>query len=100
MKVIIFNNDKALIMDVENFRPSSSDRTLIQYPELNIFMSVPTDKIIYIDADMDVVKVIAESLVGEDGEITCYNLKEKSVSVKKVGNSSSRGNLAKKLINK
>ena len=100
MKAIIFNINRALIIDVTNIN-QTGNRIFFEYSELKTTINVSADSVMFIDADIDVVKTFAESLVGENGEVTCYNLKEKSTSVKKVSTPNTRStNLTKKLTNK
>ena len=103
MNTIKVNGNKALVIEGGNIS-MPDEHTKIEYANPHIALHIYNDVICVDTTDEDisfVSKKIAESLVGEDGEITFYNPKEKTLSIKKVGDSASRSaSFTKKLTNK
>ena len=101
MNTIKVNGNKALVFQDGNIK-IQGEYTEINYSDVTIYISnnticvhAPNDKL------DSVTRSIASSLVGEDGEISFYNPKEESMSIKKVGDINSRNSaFTKKLTNK
>ena len=103
MNTIKVNGNKAIVIEGGNIS-IPEEHIKIEYANPRVALYIYND-IICVDTEADeislVSKKIAESLVGENGEITFYNPKEKTLSVKRVGDSTSRSaSLTKKLTNK
>ena len=101
MNTIKVNGNKALVIQGGNIK-MNGNYTEIKYSNATVYIS---DNAICVHATLEnidsVTRAIASSLVGEDGEITFYNPKEQSMSIKKVGDINSRNSgLTKKLTNK
>ena len=95
MKAIILNSNKALVIETNNIK-ENNNLLEINYNDPKISLVVPINNVICVNADDDVAKIIATSLVGENGEITFYNPKERTLRTNKVGETSVKA-LNKKL---
>ena len=91
MKAIILNNNKAVILDVdEELTSSFSNEVELRTDSFSITSSL--NNTILIEGDDEMAKGLAESLVGSDGEVTIYNSFKKEFHNKKVSDISNRNN--------
>ena len=100
MKAIIINEKIATIIDADDYKNLSTGNLLFRDESLNINTQFFNFKVVLSNDEMEEVRKLAESLVGTNGEVTYYNRKDKSTSVKTVGSPNDRSkSLVKKLSN-
>ena len=96
MKAIILNNNKAVILDVDDELSSSfSNEVELRTDSFSITSSL--NNTILIEGDDEMAKGLAESLVGSDGEVTIFNHTTKEFHNNRVSDISNRNNKKLKL---
>ena len=91
MKAIIFNNNNAVILDIDK-ELSSSYNNEAELISNNFSITLSLNNTILFEGTDEMAKSLAESLVGSDGEVTIYNPNQREFHINKVSAISNRNN--------